>query len=468
MLQRSDQKAEEIAEHQAKPESQVSNTQRPVFMVAARGFAQFFLMALVLFAGYWGMNRLIAQKEDPPSRPPFKNEYAIETVTAINGTYQPDLLIYGEIQAAQNVELRALVAGKIESVNTGLQVGSTLSQDAELLRIDPFQYESAVASARADLAETRARITENEARIRIEESRISALREQLEFAKNDLARMEQLLKSGSGTQKQQEDRALIVSQRRQSLEQAELNLVAERSRLNQLEAILQRQDNAVRVAERDLEDTVLRAPFTGTISQKNAAVGRLVSANDLIVTMYEAGKLEARFTLTDQRFGRIQSDGKGVVGRPVEVVWTVGNQSFRYQGEIERLSAQITSNRGGVEVIASIETGTGNAPLRPGAFVEVIVPDKAFAGSFRLPDTAIYDTDKVYVVREGKLEPRQVSIQAYEGKNVIVTGALQDGDQIMTTRIAEISGGLNVVIRNGDDTENNQGSPIALKAKGSE
>ena len=409
-----------------------------------RAFFQFVLMSAILFGGFYVMNMLIEAKEEPPKRPPFKTVYTVDTVVAQSGNYQPSMVVYGEVQASKTVDLRSLVAGKIVEVNPRLQVGSRVEKGEMLLQIDEFNYETALASAKSTVTETKARIAENEAMILIEEARIKSLQQQLALAESDWKRISELQKSGSATPRAVEERELIVSQRSQSLEQSQLNLVAEKSRIEQLKAVLVRSQRNIQQAERDLKDTALLAPMTGVIRENNASEGRLISANDMVVSMYRDDNLEVRFTLTDQRFGRIQSDKTGIIGREVEVIWVVGGEEYRYPAIIERIGAQITSDRGGVEVIANIKGDVQGSPLRPGAFVEVIVPDKAFEGKFRIPETALYDNTKIYVSVDGKLVERNVKVLARDGDAIIIDGELSNDEEILITRIAEISEGLNV------------------------
>lgn len=447
MLQRPDTEQTED-----NPQSAAAPVRPRIGFTIFRGVFQFFLMAVILFGGYSAMNWLTSLKQDLPSRPPFKTVYTVNSVTAERGSHQPSLTVYGEVQASKSVELRALVAGQIISVNPDLKVGARIEKGAELFRIDPFAYEKELATAQSNIAETAAKIEENKSRIEIGQSNIRNLRDQWQFAQNDLERISALRESGTATAKQVEDRQLIVSQRRQSLEQAELNLVVEQTRLDQLRAILERFEWSQRQAERNVSDSVLRAPLTGVVSQKNVSEGRLINANDMAVALYEADRLEVRFTLTDERFGRIQSDRNGVVDRKVSVIWAVGGEEFVYPATIDRISAQITSARGGVEVIAVIDAPIETSALRPGAFVQVIVPDKHFDEHFRIPETALYGNDTVYVIKDGVIASRQVVLHAYDGNHVIVTGDIANGEEIMTTRIAEISDGLQV--RPPDESSN--------------
>lgn len=411
---------------------------------SVRVIFQFLLMAVILFGGFFFMNKLIDAKVEPPKRPPFKTVYTVDTVTAQSGNFQPSMVVYGEVQASKTVDLRSLVAGKIIEVNPKLQVGSRIEKGEMLFQIDKFDYETALGGAKSTLVETEARISENQANIAIEEARIKSLKQQLALAESDLERISALQKRGSATPRSVEERQLIVSQRAQSLEQSQLSLVAQRSRIEQLRAVLVRAERSIQQAERDLTDTALLAPMSGVIIENNASEGRLISANDMVVSMYRDDKLEVRFTLTDQRFGRIQSDKSGVIGRVVEVIWVVGGKEYKYPAKIDRIGAQITSDRGGIEVIAAIQGDIKDSPLRPGAFVEIIVPDKLFENNFRVAETALYDNDKVYVAVDGVLKARSVKVLARDGDAIIIEGELKDGDEILTTRIAEISEGLNV------------------------
>ncbi|MEM8650580.1 MAG: efflux RND transporter periplasmic adaptor subunit [Pseudomonadota bacterium] len=444
---------------EAAPEISTSGF-KTVLLALTRGIFQIVLMGAILFGGFTGMNYLTALKEEPPKRPPFKTVYTVDTVIAEKGNFQPTMLVYGEVQSAKDVELRPLVSGKIVEVNPDLKIGGRINKGDVLFSIDRFSYETAMDTAKSNRDETLARIAENEARIAIEESRKKALKDQLDIARSDLDRIAQLRDRGTATAKDLEDRSLIVSQRQQSLDQSEWTLIAERARLEQMKAVLARWDRSVVQADRDLEDTVFRAPLDGIVSQNNVAVGRVVSANDLVVTMYEADRLDVRFTLTDERFGRIQADSTGVIGREVEVIWSVGGEQFKYPAMIDRLGAKITSNRGGVEVIATLSGDVNTSVLRPGAFVEVIVPDRAFEGFFKIPETALYDTDTIYAVRDGELEIRKIAIHGRSGNDIIISGNLANGDEILTTKIAEISKGLRVRTENSEPAQSVKTSSV--------
>lgn len=433
------------------PDTADSN-RRPVlrfFATSALAILQAMLMVAILYGSYMVADRMIASKPEPRKRPPFKTFYTVDTVKPVRGDHQPIFTAYGQTVAARSVELRSLVSGEIVSVSPKLRSGGRVEKDEFLIEIDKFDYRGALAEAEANLLEAQARVAENEAQIALERSKLDSAQEQLEFAQADLERAERLRGNGTLTQQQLEARKLVVSQREQALTISRDTITVQEARLEQLKASQARLEWRVEQAQRNLNSTVLKAPFAGVVRSSTAEVGRVITANDVAVSMYEAGSLEVTFTLTDAQYGRLQTSDPGLVGRKIEIAWAVGGQSFTFPARIDRVGAEIASNRGGVEVIGKLTEIDRGVSLRPGAFVEIRVPDIEFRDTFVVPDTAVYGTDTIYTVVDNRLVENRVTIAAYDGENALISSGLTDGDEVLTTRITEVSAGLNVR-REGD------------------
>ena len=402
------------------------------------------LMVAILAGSYFLAKRMIDGKPEPKKRPAFKTVYTINSVVAKQADNQPKFISYGQTVAARTVELRALVSGEIVKINPNLRGGAAVNKGDALVEISDFDYVGALSEANSNLAEAKARIIENEAQISLEKSRLIAAEEQLEFAIADMERAERLVKRRTITQQQMDARKLVESQRRQTVSLSQDTIKVQEARLEQLKATISRLDWRVAQAQRNLDSTVLTAPFSGIVQTSTAEIGRAITANDVVVSLYESESLEARFTLTDAQYGRLQTSSNGLINRIVSVAWTVGGQQYSFPAKIDRVSAQIVSNRGGVEVVAKLDSIDQGVRLRPGAFVEVSVPDTTFKNTFMIPDTAIYDNDTLYKVVDGKLQSSKVTIVAFEGEQAIVSSGLSEGDEVLVTRITEVSTGLAV------------------------
>ncbi|MBO6637025.1 MAG: efflux RND transporter periplasmic adaptor subunit [Roseitalea sp.] len=444
-------------------------TRRPGGVVTAlRAIVQAALMLAVLGGSYLAMERLIAAAPERTARPQPDVSVPVEAVIVAAGDERPNVSLYGEVTAARAVDVRPPVSGEVIAIHPDLSAGRRIEAGDTLFEIDPFDLEVALAEARADLAQTEATIAENEARLVSERSQLESAREQLELARSDLARAEQLRGNGTLTAKQVEDRELIVSQREQAVSQRVNNIAIEEARLEQQRAIRTRLDLGVRRAERDLGNTTVRAPFSGVVRSSTVETGRIVAANDVAVAMYDDSALDVRFTLTDAQYGRIATDADPLIGRDVRLVWTVGNLDYTYTGTVNRIGADIASARGGVDAYARIDATEAPVQLRPGAFVSVTVPDRLYEDAVRLPETALYDAGTMYVVAGGQLERRTVEVAAFEGADVIVTGGLAAGEQVMTTRLSNVEDGLKVTVPGAEPTQTDDGSTPVAEARPSE
>ena len=401
-------------------------------------------VAIAIVAGsYVAMERMAASKPERMPRTPRTPVYTIETATVERTVNRPSILLYGTVDTARSVDLRAAVGGDIIDIRSDLAAGRRVTAGSELLRIDPFAYEGALLEAEANLAASRAARTEAAARLEAERDQLGGTQEQLELARSDLDRALSLQKSGTLTGKQVEDRQLILSQRELAVLQRRNNIAIAEAQITQQDAAIRRLEWKVEEARRRLADTVVRAPFDGVISAETAEDGRSVNAGEVIVSLYDDTALEVRFTLTNAQYGRVAAGEEPLIGRDITLDWTVGGATYRWPAVISRIGARVAAERGGVEVFAAIGEAAHPVDLRPGAFVALTVPDRAWPDTVRLPETAVR-SNLVFVVTDGKLEERPVTIIAWDGEDAIVTGDLKPGEKVMTTRLTEATTGLAV------------------------
>ncbi|MBL4667167.1 MAG: efflux RND transporter periplasmic adaptor subunit, partial [Sneathiella sp.] len=215
----------------------------------------------------------------------------------------------------------------------------------------------------------------------------------------------------------------------------------------QQKATLQRQKIALSMAERDLENTRLLAPFSGYLSNISVELGKRIDAKDPVAKIIDATHMEAQFHLSNQQYGILLDSPKGVIGRKVKTTWSVGQSSHTFGGEIARIGSEIKSETGGVEIYAVLNNTAELQLLRPGAFVDVTLNSISFENAVQLPDHAVFEDNIVYIVEDGRLQPRKIEILSHDGTNLIVGGDLNAGDKILTSRFAEVGPGIKVEVR---------------------
>ncbi|MGI9386997.1 MAG: efflux RND transporter periplasmic adaptor subunit, partial [Methyloligellaceae bacterium] len=193
--------------------------------------------------------------------------------------------------------------------------------------------------------------------------------------------------------------------------------------------------------QRDLQDTHVRAPFDGFLVDVTTAVGKFVNVGDTIAKSIRADRLEARFHVSNAAFTQFLADGN-YRNVKAKVMWA----GQTYDVVLDRIESQVQTASGGVEVFARIDGVTVDTNLRPGAFVEVLVPGPVYKAVVRIPEEALYGNDTVYRIVQNRLEPHKVEIVARDGKDLLVRGTFDAKDRVVTTRFPEIGPGLKVKV----------------------
>ncbi len=409
---------------------------------ALRLVLQILLPIAVIAVGYGGYQYLKATKPEPSKQRNVERAFGVRVVPVEIGTFQPELTLYGSAVAGREVDLRALVSGRVMETSPNLREGGVAEKGAKLLSIDPLDYKTSVAEARAQLSEARARIAEFKASRASDLASRDYARQQLTLAEADLSRALPLAKDGTVSGRTLDDRRQVVLQRKQAADQLSNALFVWDARISQQEAIVIRLESTIAQAEQRLKETDLTVPFDAYLTDVSAQVGRMVGVNDKVATLIDRNWIDARFTLTDQQYGRIVAAEGSLEGRKVQVNWKLGVNEFTYSAAIERVGARIATGSGGVELFARIEDPLNPIPLRPGAFLSVSLPDATFTDVIRLPATALYNSDTVYVVADGRLQTRRVTVASGSNSDILVRGDLKAGEKVLASRISTPGDGV--------------------------
>ena len=392
--------------------------------------------------GAWGLWNTRAQVEPQPAE---ERVWTVAAAPAARVEARPEMRLFGEIVAGREVELRPLVAGRIVEVGPNFVEGGVMRADELVVAVDPFDYQADVAEYEARIAESRARLSEIGAELESAKELLEHDREQMELAKHDVERRDKLRDTAAVSQKALDDARMALSQREQQVISRKETIKRLAAQGEQQEAVVRRWEVALARARRDLEETRLTAPFDGFLIDTDAAIGKRVGTADRIARLIDAGRLEVRFHLSDSEFARLLAVD-GYRGRAARVIWRIGAQEFAFDAEIDRLEGEIDPESGGIDLFARIDGAGVEGVLRPGAFVEVRVHDRVYRNVVRLPESALHDGDKVFVVVDGRLSPRAVEVVVRSSADVLVRGALAPEDRVVTTRFPEIGPGVRVTV----------------------
>jgi len=375
---------------------------------------------------------------------PGERVWPVAAVEVVVGDWQPRLRVFGEIVSGREVDLRALVVGPIVEVGEMLMEGGIVRAGDLLVAIDSFDYQATLDEGMARHAEAEARLDEYLASQEVEVWALDGDLEQQRMYERDLARAEALRPAGNVSEKVVDNAAIALSRQRQQVLMRHKAINTMTAKLAQQSAVIDQLAVAVRRARRDLERTRMKAPFAGFLLEARAAVGQRLGVGERVARLVVADELEARIHVSDAQFGRLSTEGP-IVGRPARVIWRAGSTTITVDAVLKRSGARIDAASGGVDLYARLVDGGLETALRPGAFVEVEFADRRYRQVVRLPESALHG-DIVYAIVDGRLQPRQVEVAAYDGEDVLVRGDVQPGERVLITRLTELAPGLKVEV----------------------
>jgi RND family efflux transporter MFP subunit len=403
---------------------------------------RFLFPVLVLVAAAGGALLLVLTKPTPQAAPAEERRFAIRTVTAKRSDFQPRIRHYGRLVASREVQLEAAVAGRVLEISERLRPGGELRAGETIVRLDPAFYESELRQLEAARVEAQAALAGLEVERLAAQKAAEVAQQQLALAERERERQRNLIARRVASEKTVEAAEAAVLQRREALIETERRRDTLEQEIVRQRAAIDRLKAQISWAERQLADTVVRAPFDAIVAEVQVMVGRELRAHDPIARIYATDDLEIAFSLADSEFGRLWQDG--LLGRDIVAEWQLGGVVYGLRGRVSRIGERVDRTAAGVPVYATVTAKPAGVPLRPDAFLTISIPDVSYSDVFVLPRTALYDGQTVYVVENERLVARPVEPVARGDGMVAVRGGLADGELVLVTRLAEAGPGLRV------------------------
>lgn len=220
---------------------------------------------------------------------------------------------------------------------------------------------------------------------------------------------------------------------------------------------------ALEEAQRALSYTEVKAPISGTITERLVNVGDFVNVNQKLFHIVDFDSLVARVFVPEKELRRIEAGQRARVTAPA-----LGGPPIA--GEIDRLAPVVDPQSGTVKVTVDVPPSGG---LRPGLYVDVELVTAVRDDALLVPKRAlVYDQDQVYVYRIGDaMKAERVLLQpVLEDKSHIEpAGGVAPGDRVVIAGQAGLKDGVEVRVVGAGETAAGTGgrleAPSAEPAK---
>lgn len=400
------------------------------------------LPLLLLVAGGAGFAALEATR--PASEPVTAEErvWLVNAQTAQPASRTPTVVLFASVSSPRLASLSAAVTADVLEV-AALE-GQRVAAGELLLRLDGRDAELERVQREAEIADIRAQIESERQRHQLDRELLANERSLLELSERAVQRAEELASNRAGSRSQLDEARQAAERQRISLAERRFAVREHTSRLAQLEARLARAVALARKAALDESRTMVTAPFDGRVTSVEVSPGDRVRAGDVLLSMYDVNRVELRAQLPSRLLEQVRAAMDGAQ----TLLATAQVDGVAVSARLDRLAAQVQRGSGGIDALFRIDGDTAQLPI--GRTVELELELLPVPDVVALPLEALYGTDRVFLLEEGRL--REVAVQRVGerrsedgGTQVLLRGeALVDGARVLTTQLPNAIDGLRV------------------------
>ncbi len=409
----------------------------------------------------------IAGREGPQQDPPREVSRAVRVVEVRATTFVPRAMGYGFVQPDRVWDAVAQVEGRIAARHPLLERGQILEAGSELLRIDPTDYELAVARAEADLASIRAQLAELEVEEKNLRSSLAIERRALDIEERELARQKKLRTKGNVSQArvdESESALLLQRQRAQDLDN-QLGLLP--SRRDVLQASERQSAATLSEARVDLERTQLRLPFAARIAEVEIETAQFVRSGDRLVVADSVDSAEISVQIPLERMRplvpqdldisglSVAEFGKAVQRMGIRALVRLPQAEFTlpWEARFDRTSDTVDPKTRTLGVIVVVDEPYRSVlpgrrpPLTKNMFVQVELSGRERAETIVIPRIALHDAGSgapvVYLAGpDDRLVRRPVAPGPAQGDVVVIEDGLAPGERVVVTDLVPAIEGM--------------------------
>ncbi|HQZ95736.1 MAG TPA: efflux RND transporter periplasmic adaptor subunit [Pyrinomonadaceae bacterium] len=367
----------------------------------------------------------------------------------------------GSVTADETSDVAPKTAGKI--ANLSVNAGQFVSGGAVIARVDDRDAKLQLASAQAALKRSKVSVAQAEARLglgpngKFTASNIPEVRAananyeqtlaELKQAEANEKRYRELTESGDvammtyETYRTQRDTARTrANAARQQLEVTINTAKQSNQAIAAANADVESAMTQVADAQQAIVDTVIRAPFSGFVSNRPVAVGEYVSSASVVATILRTNPIKIQIQVAEADLPYV------VLGRGVSVLIDA-YKDRKFAGTVTSVNPAVDPVSRSAIVEASIENGD-NA-LRPGMFATVRINKEGGGKGIFVPKAAVYNDQatqsyRVFVIVEGVAKLRVVQLGPEEGSSLQIMNGLNADEVVATSNLDQLYEGAKV------------------------
>lgn len=396
------------------------------------------LFVIILALSILGLRFMMALKQPPSKAEKEVPGALVRTITVKTEDKTVIVRGFGTVQPRWEASIVPQVSGRVVWVTPSFVAGGIFNKGEKLFEIEKTDYEAALQRAKADLKTAEFELTKSES-----DAKVARLQwEKWRAYKKKENRL---------SEKKSEEIVLPPSP-----------LVLFGPQLEKSKAAVNAKKAALLQAERNLEGTIITAPFNCMIRHEMLDLGQFVRAGETIGSLFGTDALEVLVPLALDKIPQldIPRRGKDITGSKASVRLIAGDRIYTWPGVVDRSLGEVDPKGRMVNVIVRIDapyqklpsrrdafSADSNAESAPelalGMFVEVLLSGKTIRNVVVVPISALRDNNTVWIVnQENRLHIQPIVWGWSTDREIWVTTGLKGGEKVVESALSGVIEGM--------------------------
>lgn len=393
------------------------------------------LVFVFLIVGY-----MISTKPKPPTVEIKQKVWPIEARTISLGDVVPVQSLFGTVESNALVTASSPVAGVVEQV--WVKDGDEVKKGQTLVALSDADVELPYQIAKADVEDTQAQLQLQALAYKSNQAKLDNEKKVLSIREADVQRNQELIKKNLASQSTLDITKEALLKQKLSVVNANLSVEENKLKVTQLKARLEKAKANLKQAEINRSRGVVIAPYDVRVAKLSVSAGDRVGVGAALVSYYALNSLELKARIPVSEVKKIYH------------AMQQGNQYYaeyvaygeHYKLPLKRLAGEASTS--GLDAYFALTDSL--ASVRPGDLLQVSLQREAIPNGFAAPYSALYGSNRIYIVKNGMLERRTVEVlgetQVNQQTWVLLKGDVVNGDQLATTHLPNAITGLRVSV----------------------
>jgi multidrug resistance efflux pump len=401
------------------------------------------ISVLLLALGAAGLVTLARSRPQPQPLAVQEKVWPVSVQTVRKARVSPTITLYARIDSPH---VATLTAGITADVMEVLALEGSHASDADVLvRLDAREARLEASMREAEVKEIQAELQREAVTHDNDRRALELERRLLTLIQRDVQRARELASREVGSASRLDEARQAEARQMLSVDSRQMRITEHASRKAALEARVQRARAQLSRMLLDVERATVTAPFSGPVASVFVSPGDRVRSGDRLLSMYDDSHLEFRAQVPTRYLATLR--GGLAAGAPVTA--TARIDDIPVSATLDRLGAEVERGRGGADALFRITEARG-AAVTLGRTVELVVPLPAMTGVIALPFEALYGTDRVYLLEDGRMRGLGVervgerALASGERQVLVRSESIADGASLIVTQLPNAVDGLKV------------------------